>query len=72
MELRPVLRQQWSDEEGYTDSDEVLGYAALDARGLVLAYGETPSEAMEAGLEAQWLVSRQSEEDSSSSAAVAR
>lgn len=59
MYIEPVWRQIWSEEEGYIDSSELIGYKAVDERGQVLAYGETPGEAMENGLEAQWLPTRE-------------
>ena len=72
MELRACYRQIWSDEEGYTDSGEQIGYMVVDARGQTIAYGESKSEAWENAFEAQWPLSRQSEEDLPPSAVVAR
>lgn len=56
--VEPVWRQVWSDE-GYVDTGELIGYRAVDERGQVLAYGETPSEALENGLEILWLPPRE-------------
>lgn len=54
MTIEPVWRQIWS-EEGYVDTGELIGYRAVNERGQVLAYGESPQEAAESALEAQWL-----------------
>lgn len=54
MFIEPVWQQIWREEEGYIDSDQLIGYRALDEQGQVLAYGETPQEAQECGLQALW------------------
>lgn len=72
MELRACYRQIWSDEEGYADSDEQIGYMVVDTHGRTIAYGESKSEAWENALEVQWPLSRQSEEDQAAGAVVAR
>ncbi len=72
MELRPCFSQLWSEEDGrYIDSDERIGYVAVNHRGEAIAYGETREETFENALEAEWGASR-SEEDRASGVAVAR
>lgn len=72
MELRPVYRKYWTDDQGYVDTGERIGYMVLSDRGDTLAYGESESEAWENAFEAEWPLSRHNEEDQASSAVVAR
>lgn len=61
MELHPYYRQQWSGEDGYVDSDELIGYMVVGSHGKTLGYGESESDALEAAYEAMWQESSESE-----------
>lgn len=72
MEILPVYSVVWNDEEArYEDTGEQIGFKALDARGEVMAYGETETEAFENAMEAQWEAYRKSEDMPPSASAVA-
>jgi hypothetical protein len=69
--VEPVYRLVWNEAAGeYQETGELIGYQALDAKGKVLAYGETRSEAWENAVEAEWGTRR--DEDASSDVAIAR
>lgn len=71
VEILPVYSAVWNDSEGcYEEIGEQIGFKALDARGEVMAYGETETEAFENAMEAQWEAYRRSEEGTPPSAAV--
>lgn len=74
MEILPVYALVWNEGEGcYEECGDQIGFKALDARGEIMAYGETETEAFENAMETQWETYRKSEDmPPSASAVVAR